>query len=164
MAEIAVRKRERERTPMALAREVEPFRMLRELMRWDPFREMAAPYWPFRREEGFSPDVDVKETKDAYHFRVDLPGVKESDLEVNVTGNQLTISGKREEPEEEGATYYSCERALGGFQRTFTLPAGADAEHVKAELKEGMLNLVVPKTPGAVAKRIPISAGEATKH
>jgi HSP20 family protein len=165
MDEIAVRKREREAEPasLALARQLEPFRMLREFLRWDPFRPVAAPYWPFGRAEGFLPDVDVKETNDAYHLTMDLPGVKESDLELNVSGNQLTIAGKRDEPEE-GATYYSCERSLGSFRRTFDLPVGADAEHVNAELKDGVLNVVIPKTPGTIAKRIPVSASASTKH
>jgi HSP20 family protein len=163
MADIAIRRRERERAPAPFGRELD--RVLREFLRWDPFREMA-PFWGARRDEGFSPDVDIKETHDAFVFKCDLPGVSEADLEVNVTGHQLTIAGKREEAEEEteAGTYYACERTLGSFQRTFTLPTGADAEHVRAELNEGVLRLIVPKAPGAVAKRIAIGAGKSAKH
>ena len=83
---------------------------------------------------------------------------------MHVAGNRLTISGKREaEKEDKGDTYYAYERSYGSFTRTFTLPDKTDGEHVRAELKNGELTVVVPKTPAAVAKRIPVASGDKPK-
>ena len=163
MSEIAVRKRNGGETLGPVARrEWEPFRLMREMLGWDPFREIT-PLLPVG-VPGFAPAFEIKETKDSYVFKADLPGVKESDLEVNVAGSRLTISGKREsEKEEKDDTYYAYERSYGSFTRTFTLPPEIDAAHVKAELKSGELTVVVPKTPAATAKKIPIAAGEKPK-
>jgi len=97
-------------------------------------------------------------------FKADLPGVKESDIEVSLVGNRLAISGKREgEKEEKAETYYAYERSYGSFTRTFTLPSDIDSAHIKAELKNGELTVVVPKAAAAVAKRIPVAAGDKPK-
>jgi HSP20 family protein len=132
------------------------------MFRWDPFQEMR-PLWSGELP-AYAPAFDIKETKDSFVFKADVAGVKESDLEVNSTGNRLTINGKREsEKEEKGDTYYACERSYGSFTRSFTLPDQADLEHVKAELKNGELTIVVPKAAAAVAKRIPVASGEKPK-
>jgi HSP20 family protein len=134
----------------------DPFRQMREWMRWDPFREMA-PF--FRGEREWMPAFEVRENKDSYTFKCDLPGVKKEDIEVTLTGNRLSISGKREaEQETKQDTYYAFERSYGSFVRVFTLPDGIDTEHLKSELKDGVLTLVVPKKPEAQAKKIPIAA------
>jgi HSP20 family protein len=80
-----------------------------------------------------SPAFEVKETKEAFVFKADVPGIKEQDVEVNVAGNRLTITGKREaEKEDRGDTFYTYERSHGSFSRTFTLPDQTDGEHVRA--------------------------------
>jgi HSP20 family protein len=143
-------------------RELEPFRLMRDLFRWDPFHEMR-PVWS-GEGASYAPAFDVKETKEAFVFKADLPGMKEKDLEVTSTGNHLTISGKREvEKEEKDETFYAYERTFGAFTRAFTLPDYADATHVRAELNNGELTIVVPKMAAAVAKRIPISTGDIPK-
>ena len=142
----------------AVAREYEPFRMMRELLRWDPFVEMA-PLIPIAEEQIFAPPFDVKETKDGYVFKADVPGVKENDLEITLTGNRLTIGGKREtETKEKTDTYYAFERSYGTFTRSFTLPEGADTEHVKAELAQGILTVQLPKLPTAQTRKISLKA------
>jgi HSP20 family protein len=163
MSEISIQRRSRETAPAPLARrQFEPFRLMRDLFRWDPFEQMR-PLWS-RELEAYAPAFDVKETKDSFVFKADLPGIKEQDLEVTSAGNRLTVSGKREaEKEEKDDTYYTYERSYGSFTRSFTLPDQTDAAHIKAELKNGELTIVVPKTPGAVAKRIPVSAGDKPK-
>lgn len=141
-----------------------PVRMMREMLRWDPFREMTPllpSFAPFERME-WSPSFDVSENKDAYLFKVDVPGVKKEDLEITTAGNRVQISGKRDTEEEKKTdTYYTYERQYGSFTRSFTLPDGADLEHSKSELKDGVLTLVIPKKPGAQAKKIPIAAAGA---
>lgn len=84
-----------------------------------------------------------------------MPGVKESDLELSLTGNRLTISGKREEEKkEQDERWYAYERSYGSFSRTFTLPQGVDSERVGAELKDGVLRVSIPKKPEMKPKKI----------
>ncbi len=138
-----------------------PLRTMREMLRWDPFREMA-PMLSTMSFEGleWNPSFDVSETKDGYVFKADVPGVKKEDLEITMSGNRLQISGKREtELENKTDTIYTYERQYGTFSRSFTLPAGADVEHAKSDLKDGVLTLVVPKLAEAQAKKIPIGSG-----
>jgi len=139
----------------------DPFRVMRDVLRWDPFRELEATTGG--GEYGFfAPSFDVKENKEGYVFRADLPGVKEEDLEIALTGNHLTISGKREqEKHEQGDTYYASERSYGSFSRAFTLPDGTDGDNVKAELKNGVLQVVVPKKPEVQPRKIAIAKDEA---
>jgi HSP20 family protein len=143
-----------------LSAEWHPLRAIRDLSRWDPFREMAPIFQGFPAFDRleFSPQFDVTEEKDSYLFKADVPGVKKEDLEISTTGNRLQISGKRDaEKETKSETIYTYEREYGSFVRSFTLPDGADIEHAKSELKDGVLTLVIPKLPGAQAKKIPVS-------
>lgn len=136
--------------------EIDPFQALREWMRWDPFREME-PYLPGIAKEAFVPSFEVRENKDAFVFKADLPGVKGEDLDISITGDRLQIKGKRDvESESKEDTIYMYERCYGDFTRTFTLPTGADAEHARSELKDGVLTLVIPKKASATAKKIPV--------
>ena len=140
---------------------LDPFRMMDALLRWDPFRGDWGGGGP---SLDFVPHFDVKETKDAYVINADLPGVKDEELDVSLSGNLLTISGKREEEHrEEGESYYAMERSHGSFARSFTMPDGVDAENVAADLKQGVLTLRIPKKPEAQPKRIAIGKGGETK-
>ncbi|ATB35296.1 heat-shock protein Hsp20 [Cystobacter fuscus] len=135
-------------------RGVDPFEVMRDLLQWDPFRELPRGV-AGGAVTGFLPSFEVKETKDSYVFKADLPGVKQEDLNISLTGNRLTLSGQRnEEKRDEGETHYVHERGFGSFSRSFSLPEGIDAEHVQAELKDGVLNVVVPKKPEVQPKRI----------
>ena len=138
-----------------LSTEREPLRW----MRWDPFREMA-PYWPGEEEPvRFAPNFEVKETKAGFVFNADVPGMKEQDLDITMTGNRLTISGKREAEMGDGTdTYYACERSYGSFTRAFTLPEGTDGgDHIRANLHEGVLTLLLPKKPELQPRRIKVT-------
>lgn len=136
----------------------EPARLMRSLFNWDPFQEMA-PFRPFDEKWAFVPAFEVKETKEAYVFKADVPGVKEKDIEVQMTGNRLTISGKREEEKrDEREQYYAYERTYGSFSRSFTLPEGVDGTKAMAEMKDGVLLLTLPKTPEAQPKKIEVKA------
>jgi len=138
---------------------VEPLRLMREMLNWDPFAEML-PSTP--EMQGFVPRFEVKETKDSYVFRADLPGIEDKDLELTMTGNRLTIAGKREaEARKEEETWYAYERSYGTFTRSFTLPDGADLERADGELKNGVLTVTVPKRPEHQPKKINLkSIGE----
>lgn len=159
MADIAVRKENGTRAAQVAPSESrwEPLRVVRDLMNWDPFREMV-PFAP-QIPATFVPSFEIKETKDGYLFKADIPGVKESDLEVTVTGNRLTVSGKREsEKEEQTDTYYTTERSYGSFTRSFTLPDGVDMDSVNADLNGGVLTLNIRKTPEAQPKKIAVQS------
>lgn len=141
------------------AQEWDPFESMRQLLSWDPFQEMTR---RFRGESmsSFIPAFDVKEEKDAFLFKADLPGIQEKDLDINITGNRLTVSGKREEEStEESANWYCSERSYGSFTRTFTLPDSVDSDKVQAEMRDGVLTLRVPKSPEAQPKRIAVKSG-----
>lgn len=155
MADITIHKNE---TPARQAAPtVEPFRMMRDLLRWDPFGEMTPLFTP--GEPTFTPAFEVKETKDAYLFKADVPGVKEADIDVTVQGNRLIIAGSRsEEKEDKNETYYSCERRYGSFSRAYTLPEGADLNNVHADLRTGVLTVAVPKLPEVQPKKIAVKA------
>jgi len=132
-------------------------RLMRSMLGWDPFREMA----PFALESSmssFAPAFEVKETKDGYLFKADLPGVKQQDIDVSLTGNRLSIAGKREaEKQEKTDAYYTYERSYGSFTRAFTMPDGVDAGSVHADLRDGVLTVNVAKKPEAQPKKIAIS-------
>lgn len=165
MANLQVRKDNNTTTQPARTTqsEWEPFRAMRNLLRWDPFRDME-PMVEWTAVPAFMPAFEVKETKDSYVFKADLPGVKEADLEVTLTGNVLTISGKREmEKEDKNDRYYAYERSYGQFQRSFTLPDGVDTDHTQAALKDGVLALTVPKKPEVQPKKVPLQSNIAPK-
>lgn len=135
---------------------LEPFRLMRDLLNWDPFAEMM-PANPRGADASYATRFEVKETKDAYVFKGDLPGIEEKDLEITLTGNRLTVGGKREaERRDEGDTYYAYERAYGGFSRSFTLPDGADVDHAEADLRNGVLTVSIPKRPEHQPRKISI--------
>jgi HSP20 family protein len=133
----------------------------------DPFRIMDAllgdtfsTFDPWSAARGFAPTFEVKEAKDAYIFKADLPGVPEKDVDIQMTGNVLTVSGeRRQENVQEGERYFALERGYGRFSRAFSLPDGTDAENVTADLKEGVLTVRVPKRPEVQAKKIAIGSG-----
>jgi HSP20 family protein len=132
---------------------LEPFGFMRNFLRGDPFRDMEFP----EIQSAYLPAFDIKETANGYVFIADLPGVKLEDMDINLTGNRLTITGKRESAErKEGENYFATERSFGSFSRTFSLPEGVDPNGVGAELKNGVLTLTVPKMPEIQPKKITI--------
>jgi len=141
--------------------ETDPFRMMREMLRWDPFQTMAPRFAAF--EAVWNPSFEVRENGESYRFEADLPGIKPENVEVSLTGNRLLITGKREEEKEtKDDTYYVRERSYGEFSRSFTLPDGIDSEHVRSAIKDGVLTVVVPKKAAAKPKKITV-ATEAPK-
>jgi HSP20 family protein len=166
MSNVVIRKQNGDKPTAAAAEQAwDPWRTMRTLLAWDPFREMA-PFAPADASAfALNAAFDVKETKDAYLFKADVPGIHEKDLEVTVTGNRLTITGKREaEKEDKAERYYSYERTYGSFTRSFTLPEGADINALRATLEQGVLTINLPKKPEVQPKKIAVkSEGQAAK-
>lgn len=110
---------------------------------WPAFPEMALP-------EIRMPKVDVVDRENDVLIRAEVPGVDKKDLDISVGENNVTIKGTtcHEEKEEKG-DYYRCEISRGAFSRTVSLPAAVDSTKAKAEFKDGMLELTLPKVEKA---------------
>ncbi len=107
--------------------------------------------------EGRLPKLDVIDRDNEVVVRVEVPGVKKEDLEISVTGDLFTIKGQtRSEQKEEKGDYYRCEVSQGSFSRTVTLPATVDEAGAKAQLKDGMLEVTLPKTEKSKKRAIKI--------
>jgi HSP20 family protein len=144
------------------------------LVRWDPFRELeevsdrlnrmiARP--ATRSSNGketmivadWTPSVDISETESEYQIKAEIPDVKKEDVKVTLEDGVLTIQGERKyEKEEKGRKYHRIERSYGSFVRTFSLPDVIDDDKVKAEFKDGVLNLHLPKSEKAKPKAIEV--------
>jgi len=103
------------------------------------------------------PSLDLSETEKAVEVRMDLPGITAKDIDVQVSDNVLTVSGKREEEKEEkGRTYHRVERSYGGFSRSVTLPCAVKESEVAAEYHDGVLKITMPKTEEAKTHKIQV--------
>ena len=151
--------------PLSSFGRLDPIQAMRDFFRGDPMAEIER-WLPNALtpsiERPFAPKIEVKETKDAYVVKADLPGVRDEDVDLEIAGNCLTLRGKREEAEEEeGERYYVYERSYGSFSRTFTMPEGCNLEGAQAELTDGVLHVTVPKLPGIHARKVPIGCAKA---
>ena len=143
------------------------------LMRWDPFRELEEMSdrlnrmfaRPATRTNGketmivadWTPTVDISETDGEYQIKAEIPDVKKEDVKVMLEDGVLTIQGERkQEKEEKGKKYHRVERSYGSFVRSFSLPELIDEEKVKAEFKDGVLNLHLPKSEKGKPKAIEV--------
>ena len=106
----------------------------------------------------WTPAVDVEETDTAYVVEADLPGVKESDVDIELTNNVLSIHGELKERERVGVLRHRTRRT-GEFDYRMTLPGDADPEQVTATLADGVLRVEVAKTEAARPRRIEITRG-----
>ena len=141
------------------------------LARWDPFGEidrLTSRLFGERRMAGFGlgaamePAVDVFETDDAIELVAEVPGMKQEDVHIDLRENVLTLSGERRlENEETREGYKRIERTYGRFERSFTLPRNVDAEHIQAELANGVLRLKLPKHEEEKTRTIEVKAVEA---
>jgi HSP20 family protein len=113
----------------------------------------------------WSPQVEAAQRGDRFVVRVDLPGLKKSDVNVEVADNMLTIHGeRRDEHEEDREGYYRSERSYGSFSRVMPLPEGAIAESAKATFNDGVLEVTVQAPPREVSRgrRVEISESSTT--
>jgi HSP20 family protein len=99
----------------------------------------------------------LSESDNAFEIRVDIPGMEAKDIDVQVHGNTVTLSGQRkEEKEEKGKTFHRIERRSGSFSRTLTLPCAVNEDEVAADYTQGVLNVKLPKCEEAQSKRIAV--------
>lgn len=142
--------------------------------RWDPWRDLMpsgrgepfqGPSWlddfftpAMRRAAAVSPAIDVHEDDDRYVITVELAGVRKEDIHLEIEQNVLTIRGEKRLEEEVGKNRQRrwTERAYGAFQRSFTLPGDADADHMDAEFRDGVLTIRLPKSEAAKPRTVSI--------
>jgi len=121
------------------------------LVRWDPFEEMNRLHDHFFGGRGlnaqpFQVAVDIREEDDAFFVDAEVPGLSADEVKVDVEKNVLTIRGERKvEKDEEQGKFTRVERRYGSFSRSFSLPDTVDADHISADLRDGVLALRLPK-------------------
>ena len=138
-----------------------------QLARFDPFwdvddmvnRFMMRPLWREGRETEPQIKMDVKEIDGKYLVNAEIPGVSKDDIHVTVEGNRVSISAeaKQEKEAKEGERLICCERSYGMASRSFSLADEVDQSQIQAKYDNGVLELTLPKKPGATRKEIPIS-------
>ncbi len=121
---------------------------------WNRFLEQTP---LFERNLDWTPSVDVAETDGKVVVTAELPGLNAEDIDVDVTGDILTIRGEKKMEEEKEEERYVCrERYAGAFQRSFRLPSGVEDDKVDAHFKNGVLTVTVPKSEESKQKKIDI--------
>lgn len=111
-------------------------------------------FWPklVGRDE-LLPDIDETEDDKAIHISIELPGMDEKDVDVTLTGRELTIRGEKKQEEElREKDYFLRERTYGSFRRTLELPVDIDESAIEASFRKGVLSLTLPKTAEAQQK------------
>jgi len=110
------------------------------------------------REQKWSPAVDITEIEDRFEIVADVPGLTSEDVDVSVEKRVLTVSGSRSEPKEESETTVRSERVVGSFNRKFTLPKDIDVDQISAKVENGVLAIIVPKSPESSARQISVQS------
>jgi HSP20 family protein len=147
------------------------------IVRWDPFREVVALqnrlnslFQDYSRGQGnetealsaasFAPPVDIYEDEHKLVLKLEVPGVKQEDLDIQVEGRTLTVRGERKfSSEEKEENFHRVEHRYGTFSRSFTLPNTVDADNVKATCDAGLLQIELAKKPEAKPRQIKIGVG-----
>ncbi|MFC1488401.1 Hsp20/alpha crystallin family protein [Thermodesulfobacteriota bacterium] len=145
-----------------------------QLVRWNPMRDMFTFRsrfndifddfsQPAHRDEGersimnWKPNVDIYDTDDNIVIKAELPGIDKKDISVDVDGRFLTLKGERSSGNEvKKEHYHRRERVYGRFERVFTLPAEVDANDIKADYKDGVLTIDIPKPEEKKPKQITV--------
>jgi len=145
------------------------------VVRWDPFRDLgllqdrmnrmfddAGRGW--RADEpaattSWSPSVDIFETEGEIVVKAELPGMDRKDIALHLENNVLSIRGERRfEKETKEENYHRIERSYGNFSRSFSIPATVDEEKIRADYKDGVLKIILPKKEQAKPKQIKIAS------
>jgi HSP20 family protein len=145
------------------------------LIKWNPFNELedisnrlnqifgrpvvsATVDQQMLKGADWTPSVDVSETDKAYVIKAEIPEVKKEDVKVTIDDGMLTIQGERKmEKEEKGKKFHRIERSYGSFVRSFRLPDGVDESKTKAEFKDGMIYVTLPKSEKAKTKAVEVA-------
>jgi HSP20 family protein len=147
------------------------------LIRWEPAREINSLQQEVNRlfntffdapapnagvgARRWVPAMDLVETDDHFVLRADLPGLSESDVDLSLEDNVLTLKGERKvEHEAKGEGFYRVERATGAFHRSLTLPEGVDGDAITATFDKGVLEVRIPKPEQRKPRKLQITVGD----
>jgi HSP20 family protein len=146
------------------------------ITRWDPFRDVVALqnrmnslFQDFSRNgenelvtAGFVPPVDIYEDEHKLVLKIEIPGMRQEDLDVRMENNTLTVKGERNfQSEGKEENFHRVERRYGSFYRAFTVPNTIDPESIKAEYDAGILRLELQKKPESKPKQIKVNVASA---
>ena len=129
----------------------------------DFFQDFGKGFWlkplPFPAETALKMKIDVKEDDKSFTVKADIPGVKKEDIQIDIEDDHISLRAevKQEKEERKDEKIVYSERAYGMVSRSFTLPVDVDAKAAKAEYKDGVLNLTLPKKGNGSAKRVAVS-------
>ena len=142
------------------------------LVRWEPFRELASYQNEMSRfmngllegngrtNQGWVPALDVWETENEIVYALDLPGISEDKIAVELDAGALTVTAERERNEEQSEQhFYRFERRYGTFSRTFTVPQGVSDSDVTADFQNGVLEVHIKKPEQPKPKQIQVGSG-----
>jgi HSP20 family protein len=134
------------------------------LVPWDPLRDLRA--WQDRLErltshhaDSWAPPIDVYEAPDRYVISAEVPGLTREEVDIGIEDLRVTIRGQRMERVTAGGDvvhYHQIERGHGAFARTFEFAEKIDADGVKADLRDGVLTIILPKAPVVPPRRIDV--------
>ena len=137
------------------------------LTRYNPFedffQDFGKGFWvkplAFPSETGLSMKIDVKEDDKTFTVKADIPGVKKEDIQIDIDDDTVSLraEAKQEKEEKKGEKTVYSERSYGMVSRSFALPTAVDENGAKAEYKDGVLNLMLPKKSNGAAKRVTVS-------
>lgn len=126
----------------------------------DEMEHMLSRIWEDGRDAWLGhvvPSLDVAETDTALEVKLDLPGVTAKEIDIQLNGSSLTVSGERKAKQaEKGKTYHRVERRVGTFSRSFTLPCPVEEDEVVASFENGVLLITLPKTEDAKTRKITV--------
>jgi len=129
--------------------------------RWDPLRDLLAIQHRLERlasptPQGWAPPVDLCETAEAFVLTAELPGVTREQVRIEVADGRISLQGRRDArvPCEQ---YHQVERGHGEFARSFSLPVPVEVERISADLRDGVLTVVVPKAPDRGPRRVDVT-------
>ncbi|HEY8250962.1 MAG TPA: Hsp20/alpha crystallin family protein [Burkholderiales bacterium] len=129
----------------------------------DFFQDFGKGFWlkplPFPAETELKMKIDVKEDDKSFTVKADIPGVKKEDIQIDIEDDHISLRAevKQEKEEKKDEKVVYSERAYGMVSRSFTLPVDVDAKAAKAEYRDGVLNLTLPKKGNGSAKRVAVS-------
>ncbi|MHB9132153.1 MAG: Hsp20/alpha crystallin family protein [Armatimonadota bacterium] len=148
------------------------------MLRWDPFADMAQLREQVNRlfaqsqshtahkpvaSRTWAPAVDIYETENTLVLRIDAPGANPHEVDIQISGDTLTIKGERTLAEEQGVHYLRIERSYGPFQRAFTLGMPVDEHNVRANYRDGVLEITLPKQEHAKSKQVKVEVQDAPR-
>lgn len=120
------------------------------------FRDFFGPV--AESSDGWTPAVEIRETEDAYHVQIDVPGIRKEDIQIDFHNGTLAVSGERRMVEKsEGESVVRVERRYGSFYRSFGLPMQVDSDNIRASYEDGVLRLDIPKAEESKPRRIAVS-------